>query len=135
MKVRATLEVDEVTQSLGDKTPIYNTCGSPLGICEECLEANRLAGCGNLYTVDMIAAPEGPTLLSLPVGIAIPATDVKVLLEETSHEKTEFYCPGCSEYSEVDLYYLAPGRAKILCSVCGTEWQVSIDYTEVEQED
>lgn len=46
--------------------------------------------------------------------------------------KVNFYCPACGEDGEIEFLGLSPGTNRYICPNCGTVFDVSIDFYEVE---
>ena len=77
MKVRATLDVVEATQYLGEYTATWAICRSAL-LCPECREEKNLQGCQKRFRDTIVCAPVDEFFdLTLRDGTIVQATDVE----------------------------------------------------------
>lgn len=80
MRVRATLTVAEVLQSLGDVTTFWAFCGRD-ALCPKCRKEGNTRGCQRRFRSDIIRGEADAVRLALPDGTMIVATDVELLEE------------------------------------------------------
>lgn len=81
MKVRATIEVVEVAESLGDVSAMYGQCGFT-GLCQKCKDDGDVVGCGRRYQYSIMKGqPDGPFTLRLSNGTVIVGDDVEMVEE------------------------------------------------------